>query len=133
MPGKLYIKTFGCQMNEYDSSRMLDVLSDSHGLTATDDPSQADVLLLNTCSVREKAQEKVFSQLGRWKDWKAERPDLIIGVGGLLLARLRRIPKVGEYVVEAGYRFTVVEATERAIVKLRVELEGAAGRPDSPA
>ena len=64
MPGKVYIKTFGCQMNEYDSSRMLDVLRVSHGLEPTDRPEEADVLLLNTCSVREKAQEKVFSHLG---------------------------------------------------------------------
>ena len=82
MPGKLYIKTFGCQMNVYDSDKMADVLRESHGLELTDDPEQADILLLNTCSIREKAQEKVFSQLGRWKDWKKDRPGLVIGVGG---------------------------------------------------
>ena len=70
MPGKLYIKTFGCQMNVYDSDKMADVLRESHGLELTDDPEQADILLLNTCSIREKAQEKLFSQLGRWKAWK---------------------------------------------------------------
>jgi len=87
MPGKLYVKTFGCQMNEYDSSKMLDVLRDSHGLEPTSDPEEADVLLLNTCSVREKAQEKVFSQLGRWRQIKERRPDLVIGVGGCVASQ----------------------------------------------
>ena len=87
MPGKLYIKTFGCQMNEYDSSKMLDVLNASHGLTLTDEPEAADVLLLNTCSIREKAQEKVFSLLGRWKNWKQEKPHLVIGVGGCVASQ----------------------------------------------
>lgn len=87
MPGKLYIKTFGCQMNEYDSSKMLDVLHASHGLELTDDPEDADVLLLNTCSIREKAQEKVFSELGRWRQLKERRPDLIIGVGGCVASQ----------------------------------------------
>ena len=87
MPGKLYIKTFGCQMNEYDSIKMVDVLRESHGLELTDKPADADVLLLNTCSVREKAQEKVFSQLGRWKNWKTERPNLVIGVGGCVASQ----------------------------------------------
>ena len=87
MARKLYIKTFGCQMNEYDSSRMADSLNDSHGLERTDDPSQADVLLLNTCSVRDKAQEKVFSELGRWNQLKQENPDLVIGVGGCVASQ----------------------------------------------
>lgn len=87
MAGKLYIRTFGCQMNEYDSRKMEDVLRESHGLELTDDPGQADVLLLNTCSIREKAQEKVFSQLGVWKDWKQKRPDLVIGVGGCVASQ----------------------------------------------
>ena len=87
MPGKLYIKTFGCQMNEYDSARMADVLRQSHNLELTDEPECADVLLLNTCSVREKAQEKVFSQLGRWKHWKDVRPELVIGVGGCVASQ----------------------------------------------
>ena len=82
MSRKLYIKTFGCQMNEYDSARTADLLAASHGLQRTDVPEDADVLLINTCSVREKAQAKVFSQLGRWREWKQARPDLIIGVGG---------------------------------------------------
>ena len=87
MPGKLYIKTFGCQMNEYDSTKMVDVLRESHGLELTTTPEDADVLLLNTCSVREKAQEKVFSQLGRWKTWKQDKPNLVIGVGGCVASQ----------------------------------------------
>jgi len=87
MAGKLYIRTFGCQMNEYDSQKMQDVLRESHGLELTEDPEQADVLLLNTCSIREKAQEKVFSQLGVWKDWKTRRPGLVIGVGGCVASQ----------------------------------------------
>ena len=74
-------------MNEYDSSRISDVLADSHGLELTDNAEEADVLLLNTCSIREKAQEKVFSQLGRWKNWKNDKPDLVIGVGGCVASQ----------------------------------------------
>jgi tRNA-2-methylthio-N6-dimethylallyladenosine synthase len=84
---KLYIKTHGCQMNEYDSARMRDLLQESHGLVATDNPEDADVLLLNTCSIREKAQEKVFHQLGRWKHLKQKNPDLVIGVGGCVASQ----------------------------------------------
>ncbi len=84
---KLYIKTFGCQMNVYDSARTSQLLEASCGLVLTDQPEEADVLLLNTCSVREKAQEKVFSQLGRWREWKARRPDLVIGVGGCVASQ----------------------------------------------
>ncbi len=87
MGRKLYIKTFGCQMNEYDSSRMADALKVAHQLEPTDDPEQADVLLLNTCSIREKAQEKVFSQLGMWRELKQQNPDLIIGVGGCVASQ----------------------------------------------
>ncbi|NNF52057.1 MAG: tRNA (N6-isopentenyl adenosine(37)-C2)-methylthiotransferase MiaB [Gammaproteobacteria bacterium] len=87
MSGKLFVKTFGCQMNEYDSDKMAEVLRESHQLEATSEPEEADVLLLNTCSVREKAQEKVFSQLGRWRKWKLARPDLIIGVGGCVASQ----------------------------------------------
>ncbi|MFZ1324706.1 MAG: tRNA (N6-isopentenyl adenosine(37)-C2)-methylthiotransferase MiaB [Candidatus Contendobacter sp.] len=83
---KLYIKTHGCQMNEYDSARMADALA-AHGLERTDDPIQADVLLLNTCSIRAKAQEKVFSQLGVWKLLKAQRPHIVIGVGGCVASQ----------------------------------------------
>ncbi len=84
---KLFIKTYGCQMNEYDSSRISDVLADSHNLELTSNAEEADVLLLNTCSIREKAQEKVFSQLGRWKNWKKDKPDLVIGVGGCVASQ----------------------------------------------
>jgi tRNA-2-methylthio-N6-dimethylallyladenosine synthase len=84
---RVYLKTLGCQMNEYDSARMADVLRVAGGYEPTDDPAQADLLLLNTCSVREKAQEKVFSQLGRWRDLKAARPHVIIGVGGCVASQ----------------------------------------------
>lgn len=84
---KLYIKTHGCQMNEYDSARIQDLLGVSHGLEPTDNPEEADVLLLNTCSIREKAQEKVFHQLGRWKQLKESNPKLIIGVGGCVASQ----------------------------------------------
>ncbi len=87
MSGKIYVKTFGCQMNEYDAGKMAEVLGHSHGLERTDDPEQADVLLLNTCSVREKAQEKVFSLLGRWRQLKERHPELIIGVGGCVASQ----------------------------------------------
>ncbi|OOZ11679.1 tRNA (N6-isopentenyl adenosine(37)-C2)-methylthiotransferase MiaB [Solemya velum gill symbiont] len=87
MSGKIYIQTFGCQMNEYDSDKMFDVLRESHNLELTDTPEEADVLLLNTCSVREKAQEKVFHQLGRWRPLKQKNPDLVIGVGGCVASQ----------------------------------------------
>jgi len=84
---KLHIKTFGCQMNEYDSQKMLDVLHDAQGFELTDDAEQADVLLLNTCSIREKAQEKVFHQLGRWRPLKEKNPGVMIGVGGCVASQ----------------------------------------------
>ena len=84
---KLFVETQGCQMNEYDSARMADLLGASHGLEQTDSADEADVLLLNTCSIREKAQEKVFHQLGRWKHLKQKNPDLIIGVGGCVASQ----------------------------------------------
>ncbi|MEQ8858709.1 MAG: tRNA (N6-isopentenyl adenosine(37)-C2)-methylthiotransferase MiaB [Pseudomonadales bacterium] len=87
MSKKLFIKTHGCQMNEYDSSRMADVLRASHGYELVASADAADVILLNTCSIREKAQEKVFHQLGRWKGLKAARPDLVIGVGGCVASQ----------------------------------------------
>jgi tRNA-2-methylthio-N6-dimethylallyladenosine synthase len=87
MPGLLYIKTFGCQMNEYDSGKMRDVLEAALGLQRTDNPAEADVLLVNTCSVREKAQEKVFSLLGEWRQLKLERPHVVIGVGGCVASQ----------------------------------------------
>ncbi len=96
---KLHIVTHGCQMNEYDSARMRDLLGESMQMVATEDPAEADVLLLNTCSIREKAQEKVFHQLGRWKQLKENNPDLIIGVGGCVASQegdaiARRAPHV---------------------------------------
>ena len=87
MARKLYIRTFGCQMNEYDSARTADLLAASHGLERTGRAEDADVLLVNTCSVREKAQEKVFSEIGRWRAWKQERPELVIGVGGCVASQ----------------------------------------------
>jgi tRNA-2-methylthio-N6-dimethylallyladenosine synthase len=84
---KLHIKTFGCQMNEYDSSRMAQALEQSHGLQLTQHAEEADILLLNTCSVREKPQEKVFSQLGMWREFKRHRPEIIIGVGGCVASQ----------------------------------------------
>jgi tRNA-2-methylthio-N6-dimethylallyladenosine synthase len=87
MKGKLYIKTHGCQMNEYDSGKMADVLAASHDLELTDREEEADVILINTCSIREKAQEKVFSQLGRWKQIKKRNPAVVIGVGGCVASQ----------------------------------------------
>ena len=96
---KLHIRTFGCQMNEYDTQKMADVLKASHGLELTDVDTEADVLILNTCSVRERAQEKVFSHLGMWRKLKAKRPELVIGVGGCVASQegeaiLKRAPYV---------------------------------------
>ena len=99
MQKKVFIKTFGCQMNEYDSDKMVDVLGSSEGLVRTDTPEDADVILFNTCSVREKAQEKVFSDLGRLKELKRNKPDLVIGVGGCVASQegeaiVKRAPHV---------------------------------------
>jgi tRNA-2-methylthio-N6-dimethylallyladenosine synthase len=87
MSRRYFIKTYGCQMNEYDSARMADVLHAGGDLMATDNAAEADVLLMNTCSVREKAQEKVFSLLGEWRKLKAARPEIIIGVGGCVASQ----------------------------------------------
>ena len=87
MTKKLYIKTFGCQMNEYDSEKMADVLRESHGYELTDAAEDADLLLVNTCSIREKAQEKVFSELGRWRVFKERRDGVMIGVGGCVASQ----------------------------------------------
>jgi tRNA-2-methylthio-N6-dimethylallyladenosine synthase len=99
VPQKLYIKTFGCQMNEYDSGKMADVLRASEGMVQTDNPEEADVILFNTCSIREKAEEKVFSDLGRVRPLKVAKPNLIIGVGGCVASQegeliLQRAPYV---------------------------------------
>lgn len=87
MVKKLFIKTNGCQMNEYDSSKMAEVLMQSHGLEKTNEVNEADVILLNTCSIREKAQEKVFSQLGQWREYKQKNPHVVIGVGGCVASQ----------------------------------------------
>jgi tRNA-2-methylthio-N6-dimethylallyladenosine synthase len=87
MPKKLYLISYGCQMNEYDSTKMVDVLAASHGYQRTQNPEEADLLLLNTCSIREKAQEKVFSELGRWREWKQQDPARVIGVGGCVASQ----------------------------------------------
>ncbi|CAE6938688.1 isopentenyl-adenosine A37 tRNA methylthiolase [Pseudomonas marincola] len=87
MTKKLYIETHGCQMNEYDSSRMIDLLGEHQALEVTKRPEDADVILLNTCSIRERAQDKVYSQLGRWRELKLENPDLVIGVGGCVASQ----------------------------------------------
>jgi tRNA-2-methylthio-N6-dimethylallyladenosine synthase len=99
LPARFFIQTFGCQMNEYDSAKMADVLSDAFGANAASDPEDAQILLLNTCSVREKAQEKVFSLLGRWRALKSAKPETIIGVGGCVASQegeaiLKRAPFV---------------------------------------
>src|SRR3569832_2836021 len=99
MSGNLFNKTHGCQMNEYDSAKMADVLKASHDLDLTDDEAAADVILVNTCSIREKAQEKVFSQLGRWKALKQGGKPVLIGVGGCVASQegaaiIKRAPYV---------------------------------------
>ena len=99
MTGKLYIKTHGCQMNTYDSAKMADVLKAAHGLELTPDERDADVILINTCSIRERAQEKVFSQLGRWKELKQIKDSVVIGVGGCVASQegdaiIKRAPYV---------------------------------------
>src|SRR5665213_1045063 len=87
MPARVFIKTFGCQMNEYDSARMADVLGAGLGFVATEDPAAADLLIMNTCSVREKAAEKVFSLLGKWRELKLQRPGVLIAVGGCVASQ----------------------------------------------
>lgn len=87
MTKKLFIQTYGCQMNEYDSEKMADVLANSHGMVLTENPKEADVLLLNTCSIREKAQERVFHQLGRWRPLKEKNENVMIGVGGCVASQ----------------------------------------------
>ncbi len=87
MGKKLFIKTFGCQMNEYDSDKMRDVLNVSHGMEETSRPEEADLIIFNTCSIREKAQEKLFSELGRWRRRKQDKPDFMIAVGGCVASQ----------------------------------------------
>ena len=102
VPSRYYIKTYGCQMNEYDSSRMGDVLAAAEGMEPTDDPAQADILLVNTCSVREKAESKVFSLLGEWKLLKDAKPGVVIGVGGCVASQ------EGETLVKAAPQVDLV-------------------------
>ncbi|TXT24309.1 MAG: miaB [Gallionellaceae bacterium] len=111
MPGKFYIKTFGCQMNEYDSGKMADVLRASEGMEQTDVPEEADLILFNTCSVREKAQEKVFSDLGRARLLKRDRPELLIGVGGCVAS-------------QEGDAFSPAAATDRGATRERTPAGG---------
>ena len=85
---KVFIKTHGCQMNEYDSEKMLDLLSEKEEFESTNNPEEADLLVLNTCSIREKAQEKVFHQIGRWKKLKDKNPNIKIAIGGLSLIHI---------------------------------------------
>ena len=99
MAERFFIQTYGCQMNEYDSAKMADVLTSAFNATATSDAAQADIVLVNTCSVREKAEDKVFSLLGHWRLLKEENPNLIIGVGGCVASQegaeiLKRAPFV---------------------------------------
>jgi tRNA-2-methylthio-N6-dimethylallyladenosine synthase len=126
--GKLYIKTFGCQMNEYDSDKMADVLRGAEALTPTDDPAEADVILFNTCSVREKAQEKVFNDLGRIKHLKQENPGLIIGVGGCVASQegsaiVKRAPYVDVvFGPQTLHRLPQLIAERRASGKPQVDI-----------
>ena len=87
MSKKLYIETHGCQMNEYDSSRMVDLLGEREPLEVTQNPAEADVILLNTCSIRERAQDRVYSQLGRWRELKLANPEMVIAVGGCVASQ----------------------------------------------
>ena len=128
MAGKLYVKTHGCQMNEYDSAKMADVLKASHGLDLTDDETEADVILVNTCSIREKAQEKVFSQLGRWKRLKKANPRLVIGVGGCVASQegeaiVRRAPYVDlVFGPQTLHRLPQMIETRRATQRPQVDI-----------
>jgi tRNA-2-methylthio-N6-dimethylallyladenosine synthase len=128
MPGKLYVKTHGCQMNEYDSAKMADVLKASHGLELTDNEAEADVILVNTCSIREKAQEKVFSQLGRWKQLKKNNPQLVIGVGGCVASQegeaiVKRAPYVDlVFGPQTLHRLPQMIETRRATQRPQVDI-----------
>ncbi len=125
---KLYIQTYGCQMNEYDSSKMADVLKVSHQLEKTDNPLEADVLLLNSCSIREKAQEKVFSDLGRWRRLKEKNPKVVIGVGGCVASQegkdiLKRAPFVDlvfgpQTIHRLGDMLSAAQAEHRSVVDI---------------
>ncbi|MEO8460433.1 MAG: tRNA (N6-isopentenyl adenosine(37)-C2)-methylthiotransferase MiaB [Dokdonella sp.] len=128
MTGKLYIKTHGCQMNEYDSAKMADVLKASHGLEITDDETAADVILVNTCSIREKAQDKVFSQIGRWNKLKKAKPALVIGVGGCVASQegeaiIKRAPYVDlVFGPQTLHRLPEMIAAKRATGRPQVDI-----------
>src|SRR5690242_10905918 len=128
MSGKLFIKTHGCQMNEYDSAKMADVLKASHGLELTQDESEADVILINTCSIREKAQEKVFSQLGRWKQHKQDGRQVVIGVGGCVASQegaaiVKRAPYVDlVFGPQTLHRLPQLIEAQRATGKPKVDI-----------
>ncbi|MDQ3288048.1 MAG: tRNA (N6-isopentenyl adenosine(37)-C2)-methylthiotransferase MiaB [Pseudomonadota bacterium] len=127
-PGKLFIETHGCQMNEYDSAKMADVLAASDGLVLTDRAEDADVILINTCSIREKAQEKVFSRLGRWKAHKLGEREVIIGVGGCVASQegdaiIRRAPYVDlVFGPQTLHRLPELIAARRASGKSQVDI-----------
>ena len=128
MTGKVFIRTFGCQMNEYDSAKMADVLASAFGAARTDDPAAADIILFNTCSVREKAQEKVFHELGRVKHLKQGRPDLVIGVGGCVASQegeaiLKRAPCVDiVFGPQTLHRLPQLIAARRATGRTQVDV-----------
>ncbi len=119
MTKKLHIKTWGCQMNEYDSSKMADLLNSTHGYTLTDNPKEADVLLLNTCSIREKAQEKVFHLLGRWKLLKRKNPDIIIGVGGCVASQEGKLIRSRAHYVDIVFGPQTLHRLPEMINKVR--------------
>lgn len=124
MTRKLYLRTFGCQMNTYDSTRMADLLAGAEGTELTENPEEADIVLFNTCSIREKAQEKVFSDLGRFRAMKAERPELIIGVGGCVASQ------EGEAIVaRAPYVDLVFGPQTLHRLPAMIELRRQTGRP----
>src|SRR5688572_15106251 len=125
---KVFIRTFGCQMNEYDSDRMADVLAQAEGFETTPDPAQADLILFNTCSVREKAQEKVFADLGRVRALKQGNPDLLIGVGGCVASQegeeiVKRAPYVDVvFGPQTLHRLPELLASRRATGKAQVDI-----------
>ena len=128
MAGKLFIKTLGCQMNEYDSTKMADVLAASHGLELTENEAEADVILVNTCSIREKAQEKVFSQLGRWRELKQANSKVLIGVGGCVASQegeaiVKRAPYVDlVFGPQTLHRLPQMIEAQRASGKAQVDI-----------
>ena len=125
---KVFIRTFGCQMNEYDSAKMADVLAAAEGFEKTPDPAEADLILFNTCSVREKAQEKVFADLGRARAFKQARPGVMIGVGGCVASQegeeiVRRAPYVDlVFGPQTLHRLPELNARRRASGRPQVDI-----------